>query len=470
MRVQLSLVRCFTTTLVIMEEKMVVSKKNIGLSFLLILFFLAQISGSPIQGILIIAVMAISFVLATQNNGLIYILLLLVLQKGFQRVSTGGLYQFITYWDEIVQLFLLVWILINLRKVRYLNKNMFVVLIVYLLHILMLIISTVFYRYATPVKAVLDLFVSSKFMIFAFGGWLLIENDILDRDEFIFDLNRPFKILSVLLFILTIVDVFVYPLFEKFDYRYFTESIQLCFVHPTYLAAVCIFGIAVLILGMPSIPNNMKYIILYVVVTVLTFRTKAIGSIFLIMMVYMIFIKFKLTGKALIFAIMGGLVVYFSYGQIENYFGQNEFLSIRMKMMIDGIDIANNHAPLGAGLATFGTTVAYDSGSKFYYDYNYMSGYYEGQPVGDVFWPGIFAESGWIGTIFFAICVVWLVKIAYQKFSVDKYAAWSMLSIMIYAIVASTSETAFFNPATALMFFIYGIALSDNDKTNVTFE
>ena len=39
-----------------------------------------------------------------------------------------------------------------------------------------------------------------------------------------------------------------------------------------------------------------------------------------------------------------------------------------------------------------------------------------------------------------------------------------MLSILSYAIIASTAETAFFNPATAFMFIVYGIASDRRDN------
>lgn len=41
---------------------------------------------------------------------------------------------------------------------------------------------------------------------------------------------------------------------------------------------------------------------------------------------------------------------------------------------------------------------------------------------------------------------------------------WTMLSILFYAIIASTAETTFFNPATAFMFIVYGIASDRRDN------
>lgn len=45
-----------------------------------------------------------------------------------------------------------------------------------------------------------------------------------------------------------------------------------------------------------------------------------------------------------------------------------------------------------------------------------------------------------------------------KRLNENKYSGWTMLSILSYAIIASTAETAFFNPATAFMFIVYGIA------------
>lgn len=92
--------------------------------------------------------------------------------------------------------------------------------------------------------------------------------------------------------------------------------------------------------------------------------------------------------------------LYFGMGQIETYFSVGTSVPIRLKMLRDGISIAQRYFPLEAGFGSFGTTVAYESGASFYYNLGHMTGYYKDKPVGDAFGPGVFAESGWIGTIF----------------------------------------------------------------------
>ena len=210
--------------------------------------------------------------------------------------------------------------------------------------------------------------------------------------------------------------------------------------------------------------HNMKYIIALAIVMCFTLRSKAIASVLIVFAIYFSCVKYKLKIKWLVLIGAVCFAVYFGMSQIEMYFTVGTNVPIRLKLLQDGINIAQQYFPLGAGFGTFGTTIAYNSRSMFYYQLGYMSGYYENQPVGDGFWPGIFAESGWIGSLLFVLVIIMMLIDSYKMINEDKYAAWCMLSVLAYAIIASTAETGFFNPATAFMFIVYGIAASEYGK------
>lgn len=445
-------------------------KNDFLIFFAMTAFFLAQIVTGQLRlvctGVMLLAVFIC--VIRRVENIWMVIFLMLVLQKAFQRISTGMVYQIITYADEVVELIFAVYLVVVVVKQGItISSREKGIMLCYFLYLVFSVASTIANDYVTSFVALLDCFVCAKFMIFYRGGLELSKKNIFDGKKMYMYLNVPCKMLAVFLVILSIHDLFFTAFFEKFDYRFFTYSLQLCLQHPTYLATLCLTCVVVLIYNMKYDKGNFKYIVMHTFVIIMTFRTKALAAIFIIIVIYFVYVKYKMPFKKIMLAGMGCVAIYVGLGSFEKYFTVGATVPIRLKMTNDGISIAQSHFPLGAGFGTFGTTVAYENGSMFYYQLGYMSGYYYNQPVADVFWPGIFAEAGWIGTIFFALCVVLMLFDSFDRIKTDSYAGWCMLSIMVNAIISSTSETAFFNPATAIMFIIYGIAADRSEKSEL---
>lgn len=442
-------------------------KNDFLIFFAMVAFFLAQIMTGELRLVCIGAMLVCVLICLIRrvDNIWMVVFLMLVLQKAFQRISTGTTNQIITYADEIIELMLAGFLVFVVVKYGImLSAREKYIMLCYGLYTVFCIISTVGNDYVTPLIAILDCFVCAKFMIFYRGGLELSRRNIFDGKKMFAHLNTPCKMLAVFLVILSVHDWLFPAFFEKFDYRFFTYSLQLCFQHPTYLATLCLTCVAVLIYNMKYDKGNFKFVVMYAFVIFMTFRTKALAAIFIIFVIYFVYVRYKIPFKKILLAGMSCVVVYAGFGSIEKYFTEGATVPIRLKMMRDGISIAQSHFPLGAGFGTFGTTVAYENGSPFYYQLGYMSGYYYKQPVADVFWPGIFAEAGWIGTIFFALCILLMVLDSLDRIKSDPYAGWCMLSILVNAVIASTSETAFFNPATAIMFIIYGIVADRTEK------
>lgn len=436
---------------------MLIKKNDIYLCLILILFFCVEIIGNGYL-LLLIGPVALLGGIRKRGNWWTITFLLLLFQTALQRLTTGVIYQAITYLDEVAEAVIFLMLLHAVTQKFLIQRRDKRILTLFFLWLGITVYSSIINHNAGIINMVLDCFVCVKFMIFYQGGRVLSKSGRFTGINLYEMLNSACKITSVILLLLCVHDLMLNPFFEKYDYRYFTESLQLCFLHPTYLAAVCMTCMAILMYNMKFDQRNMKYIIMLVIVTGLTFRTKAICALFVVFAVYFSSIKYELKMKSIALIAAVCLAIYFGMGQVEKYFTVGTDIPIRLKMMRDGVSIAQQYFPLGGGFGTYGTTVAYDSGSSFYYNLGYMSGHYAGQPVGDVFWPGIFAESGWIGTVFFGGMIIFMAIDSVKRLKEDKYAGWCMLSILAYAIIASTAETAFFNPATAFMFLIYGIA------------
>lgn len=450
-----------------------INQRDFFVTVIMSLFFISQIMKGSMQTVVFFAMLAFSFFFAVFYKHSIWMLTFFTLtyQKALQAITEGQLNEIITYSDEVIESVVLIFIIIALaRRQSKLSHIEQMILVTYALYILFMVLSTFFYKYRPTYTAILDLFVCAKFMIFYRGGAELSRQRVFSREKIFRALNAPCKIASVIIFVICIHDIFLPPFFRKYDYRYFMKSLRLCFLHPTYFAAVCLIIIAVLMLNMKFDKSNTRYIFLLALCTCFTFRTKAMAIVFIAYVLYFSFIKYNVKNKGIIVAgaIIGG--IYFSYDQFIKYYTVQKVVPIRLKLITDGIKLAKQHFPFGAGLGTFGTTVAFDTDSPFYFKLGYMTGYYQGQPIGDGFWSGVFAEAGILGTIFFIICIILMSVDSIRRFREDKYAAWCMVTIIFYAIIASTAETAFYNPATALMFIIYGLASdrsSDKTKYNI---
>ena len=221
-----------------------------------------------------------------KDNIWVIMFLLLLFQNALQRLTTGMAYQAITYLDEIAEILLLV-MLIHVSIYKFSldrqNKRIF---ITFLIWIIITIFSSIVNKSASVITIILDCFVCIKFMIFYQGGRVLSKRGKFTSIDLYKKLNSICKIITIMLLILSIHDLILNPFFEKFDYRYFTESLQLCFQHPTYLAAVCMACMVVLMCNMKYDQKNMKYIIMLAVIIGLTFRSKAIGSLLVVFAVY----------------------------------------------------------------------------------------------------------------------------------------------------------------------------------------
>ena len=272
-----------------------------------------------------------------KDNIWVIMFLLLLFQNALQRLTTGMAYQAITYLDEIAEILLLV-MLIHVSIYKFSldrqNKRIF---ITFLIWIIITIFSSIVNKSASVITIILDCFVCIKFMIFYQGGRVLSKRGKFTSIDLYKKLNSICKIITIMLLILSIHDLILNPFFEKFDYRYFTESLQLCFQHPTYLAAVCMACMVVLMCNMKYDQKNMKYIIMLAVIIGLTFRSKAIGSLLVVFAVYFSSVKYKMKTKEIILIMGICAALYFGMGQIETYFSVGTSVPIRLKMLRDGI-------------------------------------------------------------------------------------------------------------------------------------
>jgi hypothetical protein len=357
--------------------------------------------------------------------------------------------------DELMTLIILAYCFCNYRIVIR-EKSYLIVLVGAFM--LMGGLSSILYHYQGIVPTVLDAFLLVDRFILGYLGIIVYSYS---RNETITDsLLWISKIITVILFLLDMHDIIFSPFFEKADFRYFMYGLQLMFPHATYLAAASVT--LLIFLGYKNRnKENLKYMIMISIVGMSTLRGKALGFFAIYWIIYVIvkYIKFK--NNTVIYIIATAMLLFVSKDQLSTNFGQNVGYSPRLILFKDGIKLMMEHLPFGTGFGSFGSSIAANYYSPIYerlgYQNNYgMSSEYSGF-LTDCFWPTVFAQSGFIGLVFFFLIICYFLLISIRKLKINRDAGFAMLMTIVYLLITSVAESSFFNPTAFLFFILFAV-------------
>lgn len=264
-------------------------------------------------------------------------------------------------------------------------------------------------------------------------------------------ITRTFGILAVL-------DI-LFNLFPDVGYQFYKDgmkSMRLIYGHPATLAVVCLFLFSILFsLQKWGIKSNFDMAVL-VVIMVLTFRAKIIGTIAILaaLGVYIFVFNKKVTVSKLL--LLAPFVVALAWDEIQSYYIINPQAS-RLMLTQTAVKIARDHFPLGSGLATFGSAFSIHPYSDVYVKYG-LSNIWglspeTSQDISDTFWPMIGAQLGVVALIAYIVFVC-SIYFKIQKCANNKYIYMGCLIPFVYLLIASTSESAFVN-SYAVFFAVY---------------
>jgi hypothetical protein len=314
------------------------------------------------------------------------------------------------------------------------------------------------YRYQPITAALIDAFALVERFFVGYLATIIYtrKNRIIITDYLV----RIAKIITVILFLLAIHDIFMSPFYPKSNYRYFMYSLQLMFPHATYLAGAEVT--LLILLGYKNKKsNNIAYMLMATFVGVMTLRGKAIAFFAVYWLFYLMVFIFR-NRNYFIMMIGGGIASFFvAKEQMEEYFGSGTKYSPRLILIKDGFKLMMNHFPIGTGFATFGSSVASTYYSPLYTKLGYskywgMSKDYSAF-LTDCFWPTIMAQFGVIGLICFIFVICCLFSLAIYKSKSNKASGMAMIMTLIYMIITSLAESSFFNPISLLMFILFGL-------------
>lgn len=91
--------------------------------------------------------------------------------------------------------------------------------------------------------------------------------------------------------------------------------------------------------------------------------------------------------------------------------------------------------------------------------------------LSDTFWPIVFAQTGWIGTISFIMALLSMITYIIKSRKTDVYYFWVAISVIIYDLISSFATSAFFNPSAIAPYLLLGLITSIHEfpKTKLYF-
>lgn len=400
---------------------------------------------------------------------------LLLFQTAIANIFRGTVLESLfNYLDEITYIALFLVLLYNMcvKRVKFLTIES-IILFIYILFLSIGIISTLIYHIQPWMSAIVDMIACSKFIVGYFSiRSICIRNDF-ESSELLHSLNKIARFCAILFFVLTLHELIFSPWFEKGDYRYFTFAIQLFYPHPTWLALSSITLISVLSINLKNTSSNIYFILMLSFVTAMTLRMKALVFVAIFFIMYLFTVKIRLKNKVFLLCVCGILGVFLAWDQIQIYFfGASDF-SPRSLLLQGGKSIADYYFPLGSGFGTYGNQASIMNYSPLYTKLGFnsiwgMSSSTDSFFLQDSFWPVIMAQFGYFGVVLFSVILVLFFVLIFKIQPINLYMYITALSLMVYLLIASTSETAFFNPISLLLFMLLGIAIDQCDQRTLS--
>lgn len=398
----------------------------------------------------------------------------LLFQQTLQTYTSGSINTVISYSDEILECLLLMLLVIRFIQGKIsLSRAEWRMTICYVVFLLLGLASSLINQLQSVFVTLSDALVCSKFLVFYFAVRLLLPKSINYR-KLMKDLAKYCRVIAVVLFAVAVHDLLFEPWFPKREFRYFTYALRLCFPHPTYMAVACISCACVLMGAMgcdeeeKARKMNLICIGLLLVLTVLTLRSKAIAAVLCIVLFYVLLVRLGISSRILILGGGGFLAMVIGLDQLIYYYTSNITDFIRARLMVDSVSLAGKNFPFGTGFATFGSALAAEHYSPLYDQlrYNSLYGGSKQNPkyLCDTFWPTVIAQSGWFGTIAFLGVVISLVQVCFQGKEKNPYLLWGMLSILVYELISSIAEPAFFNPPVTVLMIVFALMVNINEE------
>lgn len=381
------------------------------------------------------------------------------------QLPLSGVHEVFSYIDEIVSVIGIVVVGIQIFttgkiKIKKLDACICAVLVAF---IGVGLVGNAVYEYQPMYAVLVDVYTNIKFFFSIVTGYVLFsycepkqENSVLVGHA---------RIVSVVLFALTCLDL-VFHIFPSWDEVYGLRTVQLFFIHETYLAGAMVFLLTILLAFYEQ--KNLPYMLFSLIVLVCTLKGKAFaGAVTYILLAYfLVYRRKKIKLIHILVILLAALLV--AGGKIKYYFVELEGESARWALTTTSFQILRDYFPIGTGFGTYGSATAIDPYSPVYYKYglNLIWGLSEKFHIfaSDTFWPIIFGQTGFLGTVCF-VAVLVLLFVRLKKIRAQNIRAYAAaLFGFAYIMICSTAEPAFHNSISVPLAMMMGYAFTLEKK------
>ncbi len=246
------------------------------------------------------------------------------------------------------------------------------------------------------------------------------------------------------------------------------------FTHPGYLAITCAL-LAVAAMAQIMAGKNRAWLILfliYLVLIMLSGQRQELLALAITMIVFVAIRGWKYWYLILCTTVMAMLISFIvlinlDHIPMETTLAQMGLmdtttpLSERTILSVEGVGVANQYFPLGAGLGTYGGAGAQKFDQSLFTELGFSRYWWfrQGRFLTDTFWPSVIAESGYFGLAlqFLLFTILWLelVRRTFREFGTSLYAAsLTAVGALTLLLANSPSSIVHTDPRGSFLFWL----------------
>jgi hypothetical protein len=241
-----------------------------------------------------------------------------------------------------------------------------------------------------------------------------------------------------IIFIFMWVNIFCQnSIFTTGEYRYGIRDYKFLFTHPTYMvASICI------LLAVIQASNLKKKPLLIgesLCIIAASLRSKAFLFIVFFLLINLL-LKYK--NKIRVWhAIVILTILIIAIYKKANFYIQYGYLAARSALILMGIDLANNYFPFGIGFGAF--SGKYYTSIYSFYNVDHIQGLSVDQYnySGDMFWPVLLGEVGYIGLAFYLVAFITILMMTLKQYKYNKNSYRACIYLIGYLLIASAAES-----------------------------
>lgn len=364
------------------------------------------------------------------------------------------------YVDELLTLIMLPYVIMNFRDLLLKSRLVIIGTIGFLL---IGLISTYLSDISRPFMAIVsDFFTFIKFPItYLYFRYLFTKQNSTYFLNILYTLS---KFVVVVAFICCLLN-YSFEIGMTYDIRFGIGSFRFIYNNPGFFLALMV--VCYSLINYFNNSGDFKYKILAILNMVATLRSVSFGVIALLL-VLSVFIGRNLRLHHLF--ILVPTIVFVGNSAISTYFGDSE--TPRKLLFQGGIKVFQQFFPLGAGFASYGSNAAYMYYSPLYFQFGFHHiwglNLEYGNIANDNFWPMIFAQFGFVGSIFFILMIIALMKDLFIN-SMYKNQVVSLSLIIGYLLISSVGANIITGVLGVSMIGVYASMAHALDSAEVIF-